>query len=36
MADPDEDPISFDAAADEVTQNDNLAEKAEQEKNRAE
>lgn len=36
MADPEDNPISFDTAADEVAQNDNLAEKAEQEKNRAE
>jgi len=36
MADPDDDPISFDTAADEVAQNENLAEKAEQEKNRQE
>jgi len=32
MADPDDNPISFDTAADEVAQNENLAEKAEQEK----
>jgi len=36
MEDTDENPISFDTAADEVAQNENLAEKAEQEKNRAE
>jgi len=36
MEDSDENPITFDTAADEVAQNDNLAEKAEQEKVRAE
>ena len=35
MEDTDENPISFDTAAEEVAQNENLAEKAEQEKVRA-
>ena len=36
MPDTEENPITFDTAADEVAQNENLAEKAEQEKARKE
>ena len=36
MADPDDDPISYDMAAEEVANNDNLAQKAEQEQARKE
>lgn len=36
MEDSEENPITFDTAADEVAQNDNLAEKAEQEAKRKE
>lgn len=36
MADPDDDPISYDMAAEEVANNDNLAQKAEQEAQRKE